>query len=219
VRLDFQSLDEDGLRNTLPRSRSQLGAVGVRTMFGARGDFEITVHYEILQAEKPALGWGAGVMMSLEAASQDSARIGRALDADDEGVFKWDHGNQKQTDDPADVVDPIPSKQAFGSLRFVRKGPTLRYYVAEGKDASFTMVHEEEFGSKNIDTIRVVATTDDQPRSIDVRLIDFDVKADQFLNRGSIAPTRGPSWPLLAALGLAVLSLGLYAVRRRRRAT
>ena len=221
VRLDFQTLDESGLRITLPRTRHQLGAVGVRTMFAARGDFEITVQYEVLQAEKPASGWGAGVMMSLEAASQESARIGRAVDADDKQVFKWDRGNKKQTDDEADATNQIPSKQAVGNLRFERKGSILRYYVAEGKDSSFTLVHEEEFGSANIDTFRVVATTDDQPRSIDVRLINFDVKADQLLNRASSVSARGWSWPLLAGLGLAVvLGLGFFlglACRRRTR--
>ena len=155
VRLDFQTLDESGLRITLPRTRNQLGAVGVRTMFGVRGDFEITAQYEVLQAEKPASGWGAGVMMSLQTGSQESARIGRALDADDKQVFKWDRANQKETGDAADLANEIPSKQAAGSLRLERKGPTLRYFVAEGKSTNFRLVHEEDFGRENIDTFRV----------------------------------------------------------------
>ena len=219
VRLEYQTLDAGGLRITLPEMRYQYGPVGVRTMFGARGDFEISFRYELLKAERPASGWGTGVFLSLEKSSSppDSARIGRVHDAEDKQVFKWDHASPDHLEADQAAGNQLASKRPAGRMRFVRKGPMLRYLVADGNDDNFVLVKEEDYGTGDIDSFRVAATTANQPCAVDVRLIDLEVAADQLTNLKPTARASGISWTIWLGLALIPSGLVLYATRRRRR--
>src|SRR5438128_2650508 len=50
--------EPEGLRITLPAKQKNPDAVGVAPKFSIKGDVEITVGYEILQADQPKEGWG-----------------------------------------------------------------------------------------------------------------------------------------------------------------
>jgi hypothetical protein len=202
--LDMQSLDEGGLHITLARKRARYGPVGMRTMFGARGDFTITVDYEILQAERPDSGWGAGVFLWLKKASHsvDTARLGRALDADENQVFKWDRAIADQAGARVTRGHQLAGKDVVGRLRFVRNGSTLSYFVAGGKNARFSLVHEEDFGKEDIESFRIAVTSDDRPCLIEARFVELDFKSDQSTNLDSDVLASGPSRPLLMGKGL-----------------
>jgi hypothetical protein len=51
--------EPEGLRITMPAGRADKAAVGLAPNLRISGDFEITVGYEILSAERPAEGMGA----------------------------------------------------------------------------------------------------------------------------------------------------------------
>jgi len=53
--------DSKGLRIFLPKDRQTKGAVGIEAQFSLSGDFEVTLDYEILSADKPKSGMGSGV--------------------------------------------------------------------------------------------------------------------------------------------------------------
>src|SRR5687767_6302612 len=58
--------EPQGLRITLPPDLKAATTVGFGTRTPTKGDFEITVGYEILQSERPTMGSGVGLEIYLK---------------------------------------------------------------------------------------------------------------------------------------------------------
>lgn len=221
VKVQFQSRDEGGVLITLPNTRAETKPVGVRTKFGAQGNFEITATYEVLRLERPDSGWGTGVFLALANGSPagDVARIGRVLDPNNKPVFKWDRVDQKSPGAASREGGQVPGKGSAGRLQLVRNGSKLSFFVADGPDADFVLVHEEEFGKQDIESIHFAATTDDQPAAVAVRLVDFDVKADRLATGDTAGSTWNPYLVSMASVGAAVVGILMYGYGSRRRSS
>src|SRR5262249_22989967 len=137
--------DVQGLRITMPPEHNSKLPVGFVPHFGVRGDFEITLSFEILRIDKPASGTGAGVSIWIRttSATDEAATIGRAVRSGGEQVFfshrastpiekKREHHSGK----------PLATECRTGKLRLTRNGPMLSYLVAEGDGNEFRELYQ-----------------------------------------------------------------------------
>jgi hypothetical protein len=69
--------DSRGVRITLTEEHGLRPAVGLALRTGIKGDFEITMAFEIIQVDKPVGGYGAGVSIWIRMVSysQEAATI------------------------------------------------------------------------------------------------------------------------------------------------
>ena len=72
--------EEGGFRIILPPRRKQTDAVGLTLSGPVRGDFEITVRYQILHADRPVDGHGVGFELyaQTDTPTRDGAEDGKA---------------------------------------------------------------------------------------------------------------------------------------------
>jgi hypothetical protein len=216
--------EAEGLRITVPPDRKDLGPVGVRTKFAVRGDFEITAGYEVLKADEPSSGWGVGVTLWIRKPepSVGAATLGWVLRPREGEVAVWDRA-MPGSDEKNKVRyegGAAPSNARTGRLRFARTGSKLHYLVAGPGEDAFREVAAVEFGTEDIQTVRVAATSGREPYGVDVRLSDLDIRATQLPDMAS-HPRTGTTIAWLVAGGLVVavgaLALGfLWRLRWRR---
>lgn len=209
---DVLSLEPRGVRIQIPNTWIHPGGgVGVITTFGIKGDFEATTTFEILHAELPPAGYGAGVEIYAVRRGH-GVGVSRLVQPDGLQVVLWctvNHNGDKWT-------AAAPCTDTVGRLRLRRKGTTVYYLWAAGLQGDdFEEKQHLEFGDEEIDSIRVTGLTSRTPSNLDVRLLDFDVRW---------RPDSGGSrwWSLAAVLSLLVIGIGLAAqtwfnyLRRRR---
>jgi hypothetical protein len=208
-----------GLRITLTPDHGHKPAVGLAARTGVRGDFEITLAYEILKVDKPTGGTGAGVSLWITMVShtKEAATIARLVKPGGETVFishraSTPAGGPRQHHGGKPLATEVPS----GKLRLVRSGATLTYLVAEG-EGSFREIYQTALGTDDLDTVRLAADNGGSPTAVDVRLKGVSIRADGF---GPARPLPRPSrWPLWIVVGVtvALLTAGAFWLWRRHR--
>jgi serine/threonine protein kinase len=225
--------DDRGVRLTLPASEGKQPHSGFMTLFAVRGDFDATFSYEVLRADRPATGYGVGVSLYavIDTKTNDAVSLARRVMPDGTTVFFSDR--LKPTDGrTVHQYKSIPSVSPAGKVRLQRVGSTIRYLVADGTDADFVQMDEQEFGTADVADMQVGGDAGGSEAALDARLLSFAVHAAEL--PGLPAPTAEPApapaaapqaagkgW--LAAAGvlgvvLAVSFVGaaLYARRRGR---
>jgi hypothetical protein len=198
-------VEAGGLRISLGKDRTNSVPVGLCTRFGVRGDFEITMTFEILRADKPATGNGAGtsIWVSMASSTQDAAGISRLVRPGGEQVFTAMHartpaGQKREYHGSR----PLSTKTQSGRLRLLRKGSELTYLIAEGTTGSFQVLHKADWGTGDLDIIRFAADNGGAPALVDVRINNVSIRADEFGSaRAAPQPSRrGPVWWLAGSL-------------------
>jgi hypothetical protein len=207
--------DRRGLRITIPPKTDCLG-VGAFTLFGVHGDFEVTASFEVLNAERPREGGDVGPELDLQTVDGwgsyvSMGRMLRASDAEPQLLIargeKVDggiqhHGNREKTDLKA------------GRFRIARVGSTVHYFVAPKDSDAFHQVGEDEFGTKDIARVRVMAQVNESRAALDVLWKDLTIRAESLPGWTDGKPTAppGPSlWLLLAGLaGVTALGIGIW---------
>jgi hypothetical protein len=198
--------EAQGLRITLT-GHGKRPPVALVPRFGIRGDFQITMAFELLRVDKPNAGDGAGVSIYVTMAShtREAASIAQVVrpGGDKLVVAHWattPPGGQR-----AHRGDGIATEASSGQLRLVRRGAILTYLVAPADSTTFREVYQTEFGSADIDMVRFAADSGGATSLVDVRIRGVSVRADE------LAPARPPAepirWPLWLAGGLTVLLL------------
>jgi hypothetical protein len=203
--------DESGVRVTLPANQGILPHTGFVTNFGVRGDFELTLTYEVLREETPSKGYGVGLAMlcQLDSPSREAFALGRRLTTHGRVLFTGQHKTR-------------PSLLTSGRMRLRRVGPVVQYLVAEGDSPSFDEIEEKEFGTQDLEFVRVAGTAGESESALDARLIDFTVLADELPGLVPGETPRDYRWKLGmvgAFLVACAVALGLALWGRRGRAT
>ena len=209
----------NGLRVHVPPKTNGSG-VGLCTKFGIRGDFELSVSYEILDAPKPAEGPGIGPEVSLQSSDQwykhiSLSRLAAAKTGD--ATFRSGISRSGDVNNNADDVS-IKSSSKIGRLYIARSGSTVYLYAAEG-NGGFQKVTQADFGTGNMMFVRLSTLYEGANRGLDVLWKDLTVRAES-LPRNPGQPSDGAFPSALLVAGICVLLfiiaviVGMYFYRR-----
>ncbi len=208
-----------GLRITLTPDHGRKPAVGLAARAGVRGDFEITLAFDVLKVDKPTGGTGAGVSLwvTMVSPTKEAATIARLVKPTGEAVFVAHRATTPVGGQRRHGGTHAATEATSGKLRLVRTGPTLTYLVAEGDGGAFRELYQTELGTADLDMVRFAADNGGSPTAVDVRLKGVTIRADEF---GAARPVPKPvRWPGWVAAGLAALLLaaGGYWLWSRRK--
>jgi hypothetical protein len=222
--------DPDGLRITLPPGSNGDGqGIGLGSTFGVKGDFEITVGFEILQEVPPAdpkAQTRFTVAVPLDRPGFNIATLSHRVQAAGGTQFlAWVSLWDEQAGNSRSKGRGFSTPAKGGRLRLARTGSTLSYSGSAGPDAEFVVFQQFPFGDEDLQAVRLIGATDDAQGALDVRVTDFHVRAESLPNLPAAAPPKDGSqgWLVAAALlGLVIalpllvaLGLQLYAGRGR----
>jgi serine protease Do len=165
------SRDKHGLSIRFPTGELKLRQdTGVHILFSLRGDFEVTLSYEVLRADQPTKGDGAGPILS--APNLDGTRalsLARRFLPDGKALFVAKWGSSSKT---------MPSTATAGKLRLERTGNVLRFRARDGNQRDYVTVAETEFGKADIPAITIASGTGGSDTALDVRFLDLRMRAE-----------------------------------------
>ncbi len=197
--------DPRGVRVTIPEKLGD--SVAIETKFGLRGDFDVRASFEVLSIQKPTIGFGVGPELLVKPPGDwdKLASVSRFVNPKDtiiSAVFlrKIDGETIVQGNWPQTMIKK-------GTFRLVRTGPTMHYLIANGDSQDFVELFQAEFGTEDLEMVRLGAVTGRSPSSADVLFSHLSIHAEELpgLSGGSESTQRSP-WALLAA-GFAVIGL------------
>jgi hypothetical protein len=199
------SIDPRGLRITLRPDHSNKLPVGLILRPGVRGDFEITMGFNIIRVDKPTAGNGAGVSIWINTTSvaREAATIARMVRPNGESVFVA-HRAITLPDGKREYHGgaPAAAEGLSGQLRLVRKGNVLTYLAAQGENAVFQELYQTEFTTEDLETVRFAVEDGGSPTAVDARIEAVSIRSDDF-GPARVAPVRAGWSPRLIA-GLTV---------------
>ncbi len=215
--------DRRGLRIAIP-PKTDCRGVGAFTLFGVHGDFEVTASFEILRADRPREGDGVGPELYLRAVDgwdhyASMARMLRADHAEPQLRVAWGEKGDGRPRSPG-ARDRTDLKA--GRFRIARAGSTVHYLVAANESDAFREVARNEFGTGDLNTVRLMALVNGSGAALDVLWTDLTIRAEAlpgFTDGRPPEPQRASWWLLLAGLsGVTALGIGVWWIGARRAA-
>jgi DNA-directed RNA polymerase subunit RPC12/RpoP len=175
-----------------------------------KGDFEITVSYEILNEPDSAEAGFPHTRITLDVAVDKANHVEATLSR---RVSKWG-GTEfltwvRRHEDGKDKSNykEFPARSKTGKLRLARAGATVAFYAADGPDGLFTLLLRYPFNSDPLEGIRIVGSTGSPKSALDVRVSDLHVRAESLqITTDSISlPTGVEGW-LVIGLALVLMT-------------
>jgi serine/threonine protein kinase len=229
--------EEEGLRISLPAGHpAQRPGVGLATAFGIKGDFEITVGFEMLKAFEPGhatryTGLNLVVVPESPAGTEPdvwyrltprSSSFGYCAAA---GRTYFQAGGTSWLPDESKRLNAAAHRQPTttkkGLLRVVRSGGVISFSASKGVGEDFIFVGEDpDFGDADLKEVRIVATTGGERSWLDARFTELHIHAESLPSLGPQPRQHHLRTGLLIALIAATVVSGpvLLLVRHRRRA-
>jgi hypothetical protein len=216
---DCVSFEPQGMRITL-RADPARGHpnTGLVVSTPVKGDFEVTVSFEILQESNPTPNakqpTKVGLMVYLDSATADYGAVMRRTAPTGATDFaallqEWDPGTeQKQFKFKA-----APTACKSGRLRLVRRASVLSCYAAEGTSAEFTLVSQYPFGAADLKEVQVVGSTGGPNGALDTRVSELLIRVGAAPALVVDSPQTRAAQRLLYALAVALITAtGVLAV-------
>lgn len=208
-----------GLRITIPADHVNAQPVGLVANVGVRGDFEITMEYEIIKVDPPTKGSGAGVGIYITMVSEtiDAATISRMARPNGDSFVNAHRATTPVGEKRKHTSEGSPVSAPSGKLRLVRTGKMLSYQHAVGESSDFREIRQSELGTGDLEIIRFAADNGGSPSLVDVRIKSININANDL---GSARPLpRKARWPWWVGGGVAIALIvgGVHWYRRRRR--
>ena len=220
---DLVHEETEGLRISIPETWTHPpGGVGVKSAFGLRGDFDATTTFEILRADNgpkaPPDRIGVGVSFAIDLAGypafEQTASFLRVLNPNGKQVVQWNWKHDGRVDS-----SNLLCADKVVRLRLKRTGSSLYWFWAPGTEGDeFQEVFRCEFGSGDIDRIRLTAVTGQKPVNVEVRWLDLRVRG-HFIDSSIFAASKGGlATALLFGMVITLLlALTIWFFLRRRR--
>jgi hypothetical protein len=211
--------EPEGMRIVLP-----LGHVGERANTGmkvttpGKGDFEISVNFEILKEPKVAdAGMRAATLKVIAHLSNPQSRVGisRRVTVDEGAQFTtWLNLPNPEAKKPKIFLRAFATESKKGRLRMVRTGAVVTYSIAKDGDAEFTRLHQFPAIDEDLQAVSLVGQTGGPQAAFDVRLTDLRVRvaADVDVEPPLIVIPEKAKQNLLMVGILAFLALALILV-------
>jgi hypothetical protein len=187
--------EADGVRVTMPAGKARL-MTGVATTFGLKGDFDVSVRYEVFQEPEPAdsgdLTTGTRISLSARTDAVSEVALRRKITPEEPlRILAWrtmrPAGEAKSLTKSA--VAPVTQKK--GRLRLERKGIDVTYSLAEGDEKDFKVLATFPFVADDVKTIQLFGGTSSPKAPLEVRFSDLHITAKAVVPKAA-APA-GPS--------------------------
>lgn len=209
---------DEGVHITVPAG-IEIKPVGFAPRFVIRGDFEITVAYQVKTWQRPQEGHSVGptLYISSEDGGSAAAELGRLRRHGEEDIHST---FSRSIIDGAEVKGArrFPAQTQEGQLRLRREGTSLSFEVRDDlQEGEFEVLNTTEFSTGDITMVRVSAKRDDVKIPLEVLIREFRVRADELPHLpGTLAidealyrpmyhpPPRPTSWTSLATFGGAI---------------
>jgi hypothetical protein len=218
----------DGLVIRLPGT-IKAKAVGVKTTFPIKGDFELTGSYEFLRLDMPTGKDYAqvGVAIYFKTASDggEAAQLTRCNNVDASTyrcvrIFT-DKGGKRQFQPQRTLT-----KALSGQLRLVRRGDVVSYSVKEEGNADFRELRQNPISPNDLEWAQIVAETDGAT-PVEVRILDFQIRGNQEVKAPAAPEKAAPEAPsrsrflwlaIVVAVLIVLFGVGLWYRRRKQKA-
>ena len=169
-----------GLHASIPHHQGRWkSSLGFLPLMKLRGNFEIRVTYELLLAEPPETGVGAGANLYILAENTlHGASLRRCVTARGEDVF-WvhatllDEGRERKR-----ISMHFPAHASGGTVCLRRTGAVLHFVVTEDEDEEPKKLYEVEFGEDVVGLVRVEVTTDGNATAVENIWKEFSLEAE-----------------------------------------
>ncbi len=174
--------EPEGIRITLPPGNNVRSAVGMRLQSPIQGDFEITVGYEMLQADVPRAGFGVGfsIYLATDSPTKDAVEFFHFVRPSGSEAY----GCSRLTTSPEgrrgsmpglDLQDqPVLGRAA--QMRITRVGSQAVLSAARADSSDFKKLYEFDLGKEDVVVMRIAANPGNAPNPLDVRVRDFKVR-------------------------------------------
>jgi len=192
-----------GLRIAFAADKPDTPLKGLEWQKALEGDFEVTMGYEVLNAEKPPSGkaselfiwlffWDEGTGLKETITLSRSVRPGRG------GQFSIYHGKGRDHDFKVQMKTFVvqPAQARVGKLRLKRTGATVSYFVAQAGDKEFTMLAEEPVTTDDVRVVQVAAANGGTLHPYEVRILDLEIKG----RKAVPVPKSSTGWIWIAVL-------------------
>jgi hypothetical protein len=223
---DQVQFEPEGMRIALPAGHAgDRLDTGVTSSFGVRGNFDITVGFDLLQESRPTNQDSVRVTLTvtLDRPGLDMASLSRTQSFKQGGstFMSWRSWPNEQTGKNDRRVDQFPTRASSGRLRVMRIGSMLSFFAAEGPTAPFRFLCRYPFGTEDLRTVGITGSTRGAKGALDVRITDLRIRGESLPGApGALVVTPRKAEPVRAvellwlALPLAllpVLALLLFA--------
>jgi hypothetical protein len=218
--------EQEGLRITLPAGHKENANTGLSTFLGIKGNFEITVRYEILREpaaeDSPRQTRFTVYVPIVGKGPAGPSRVTfsrRVRTAGGDEYFPWLLLPDEKSGKPLPQENHFPAPGRSGRLRLIRTGSKVSYWVAEGVDKEFQRLEEFAFSSEDVKNVGLYAASGGPKVVFDVRVLDLHVRAESL---SDLPPTvdkpRGRAALVMILFGVlaATLFLGVWWYARRR---
>jgi hypothetical protein len=181
--------EPEGLRLSVPAGFTELdGHVALHTGVILKGDFEVTVNYEILRLPEPGnAGPETGVALSAARHSPDTCVAGVSRRVVEKGVPQfaaWATWFERVGKPSRHEGNTVLTRGKTGRLRLVRRGGELIYFASEDADGDLTFLNRIVVGPLDVQKLRLLGFTGGPNASLDARLWDLRIRADS-ISHGS----------------------------------
>jgi len=183
----YARLEEEGLRITLPAENGPRFPVGVKVRPVVHGDFELEARFELLDVPRPAEGSGGGVTVYFFMDDEEwhGVWFGKMIDGRRGPMFVLGNRVGKREERITRFADAVEAGGELGivRVRVVREGTAFRLFAAEGETAEFRHIQTLEVSPEDLRIVRFATDWGFTPNvAMDVRLVDFSMTADAFVN-------------------------------------
>jgi serine/threonine-protein kinase len=222
--------EPEGMRIALPAGHAgEREDTGLTSSFGVRGNFDITVGFDILQESRPTDQDSVRVTLTitLDRPGQYMASLSRNQSSRHGGstFMSWHCWRNEPGEKNAQRVDLFPTRASSGRLRMARIGSMLSFFAAEGPTAPFRFLCRYSVGTEDLRTVGISGSTRGTKGALDVRITDLRIRGESLpgapaalvvtSRKAEPAHAIGLLWLALPLALLPVLALLLYAGHSR----
>jgi hypothetical protein len=171
---------EDGILISVPPG-PDVKSVGFTPRFIVRGDFEITVTYQVKTWRRPREGAAVGptLYISSEGERSAAAELGR-LRRHGQEDFHTTFARAVIAGVEERGASRFPTKTQEGQLRLRRAGTALSFEVREDRfSGEFETLKTSEFDGGDITLVRMAVKRDDPDVPVEVLVKEFRIRADE----------------------------------------
>ena len=187
--------EKEGMWIKIPTQRDNYLPVGLATTFSLAGDFEMTLAYDSLAANRPANGYGVGVclLVATDPARAKFAKIARLVRPKEGSTYVAEFWNNDPTAKDYKAYTE-PSDTQSGKLRLVREGAIIHCLVADGASTVFREIFQRKLTDEDLAYVHVEVVDSGSPgNTVAVRLLDWKIRSGRLIAEDGVSdPTKPP---------------------------